>query len=120
MKEPWIEVGNLSSYRDFLDVDDAINAIWLAATEGSPGETYHVCSGKKIQIKELLNKSLALSTKPIQVKENVDTKLRSLDEDMIIGDHSKITNELSWNPSKPIEETLKEMFEYWLKIYEKT
>ena len=119
LKEPWIEVGNLSPYRDFLDVNDAVNAIWLAATQGSPGETYHVCSGKKIQIKELLDKSLALSSKTIKVIENVDTKMRSSDEDMIIGDHSKITNELSWNPSKPIEETLKDMFEYWIKIHDK-
>ncbi|MHA1669542.1 MAG: GDP-mannose 4,6-dehydratase [Promethearchaeota archaeon] len=120
LKEPWIEVGNLAPYRDFLDVTDAVNAIWLAATEGSPGETYHVCSGKKIQIKELLNNSISLSSKKIEVKENVHTILRSSDEDMIIGDHSKITDELSWNPIKTLQDTLKEMFQYWLKVYEKS
>lgn len=119
LKEPSIEVGNLDPYRDFLDVSDAINAIWLAATNGSPGETYHVCSGKKIQIKDLLDSSLSLSSKTIKVKENVDTKLRSSDEDVIVGDHSKITDELSWNPIKPIQDTLKEMFDYWLKLYKK-
>jgi len=117
LKDPWIEVGNLASYRDFLDVSDAINAIWLAVTEGSPGETYHVCSGKKIRIKELLNYCLSLSSKKIQVKENVDTKIRSSDEDMIIGDHSKITKELSWKPTKPLQDTVKDMFDYWLNIY---
>ncbi|MCJ7648546.1 MAG: GDP-mannose 4,6-dehydratase, partial [Candidatus Lokiarchaeota archaeon] len=120
LKEPLIEVGNLEPYRDFLDVNDAVNAIWLAATKGSPGETYHVCSGKKIQIKELLNNSLSLSSKKIKVKENVDAKLRSSDEDMIIGDHSKITDELSWKPIKTLQDTLKDMFHYWLKIYEKS
>jgi len=117
LKEPWIEVGNLSPYRDYLDVMDAVNGIWLAATKGSPGETYHVCSGKKIQIKELLENCLSLSSKKIKVKENVGTKLRSSDEDMIIGDHSKITDELSWNPIKSLQDTLKDMFLYWLKIY---
>jgi len=120
LKEPLIEVGNLEPFRDFLDVNDAVNAIWLAATKGSPGETYHVCSGKKIQIKELLNNSLSLSSKKIKVKENVDAKLRSSDEDMIIGDHSKITDELSWKPIKTLQDTLKDMFHYWLKIYEKS
>jgi len=118
LKEPVMEVGNLLAYRDFLDVNDAINAIWLAATKGTPGETYHVCSSKKTQIKELLKKSLSLSSKKIQIIENVDTKLRSSDEDMIIGDHSKITDELSWIPIKPLQDTLKDMFQYWLKIYE--
>ena len=120
LKEPLIEVGNLLPYRDFLDVIDAVNAIWLAATKGSPGETYHVCSGKKIQIKELLNNSLSLSSKKIKVKENVDAKLRSSDEDIIIGDHSKITDELSWKPIKTLQDTLKDMFQYWLEIYEKS
>ena len=120
LKEPVMEVGNLLAYRDFLDVNDAINAIWLAATKGTPGETYHVCSGKKTQIKELLKMSLSLSSKKIQIAENVDAKLRSLDEDMIIGDHSKITDELSWKPVKTLQDTLKDMFHYWLKIYEKS
>ena len=120
LKEPVMEVGNLLSYRDFLDVNDAINAIWLAATKGTPGETYHVCSGKKTQIKELLKMSLSLSSKKIQIAENVEAKLRSLDEDMIIGDHSKITDELSWKPVKTLQDTLKDMFHYWLKIYEKS
>jgi len=117
LKEPLIEVGNLEAYRDFLDVDDAVNAIWLAATKGSPGETYHVCSSKKLQIRKLLNTSLSFSSKKIKVKENVDTKLRSSDEDMIIGDNSKITNALAWKPIKSLKDTLKEMFNYWLEVY---
>jgi GDP-4-dehydro-6-deoxy-D-mannose reductase len=117
--DPVIEVGNLSPYRDILDVEDAISAIWLAATEGTPGEVYHVCSGEKIQIRELLNTTLSLSSKEIKVVENVKTKLRKTDEDIITGDNSKFKSELHWENKVPIQETLKRMYRYWSNYYQK-
>ena len=119
LKEPVIEVGNLSPYRDILDVVDAIGAIWLTATKGTPGETYHVCTNQKVQIRELLDIALSFSQKKIKVVKNAPHKLRRTDEDIIIGDNTKITSELGWKPSKSIKETLKEMFDYWIGYYNK-
>lgn len=118
LKDPVIEVGNLKPYRDYLDVIDGINAIWLAATQGTPGETYHICSNQKIQIRELLDIALSFSSKKIKVIENAQEKLRSSDEDIIIGDNSKIKAELDWNPTKSINEIMKEMFDYWMEFYQ--
>jgi GDP-4-dehydro-6-deoxy-D-mannose reductase len=119
LKEPVIEVGNLNPYRDILGVVDAINAIWLTSTTGTPGETYHVCTNQKIQIREILDIALSFSQKKIKVVENIPHKLRKTDEDIIIGDNTKITSELGWKPSKSIKETLKEMFDYWINYYKK-
>ena len=119
LKEPVLEVGNLLPFRDILDVIDAVRAIWLTATRGTPGETYHVCTKQKIQIKELLNIALSFSEKKIKVVENVPNKLRKTDEDIIIGDNTKIMSELGWKPRKLIKETLKELFDYWLDYYRK-
>ncbi len=119
LKEPVIEVGNLNPYRDILDVVDAIGAIWLTATKGTPGETYHICTNQKVQIKELLDIALSFSQKEIKVVKNAPHKLRRTDEDIIIGDNTKITSELGWKPSKSIKETLKEMFDYWIDYYKK-
>ncbi len=119
LKEPVIEVGNLNPYRDILGVGDAVNAIWLTATKGTAGETYHVCTNKKVQIREILDIALSFTTKKIDVIENVDYKLRKTDEDMMIGDNSKIKSELGWEPKKTIKETLKEMFDYWIDSYKK-
>ena len=117
VKEPVIEVGNLKPYRDILDVVDAIRAIWLTATKGTPGETYHVCTNQKTQIRKLLDITLSFSQKDIKVIENVTHKLRKTDEDIIIGDNTKITSELGWKPTKSIKETLKELFDYWIDYY---
>jgi len=117
LSEPVLEVGNLNPYRDFTGIKDSLKAIWLAATKGTPGETYNVCSGRKIQIRQILNIALSFSSKKIEVRENTPHKLRNTDEDIILGDNSKIKNELGWNIASPLEETLKDMFDYWIKYY---
>ncbi|MFX1356567.1 MAG: GDP-mannose 4,6-dehydratase [Promethearchaeota archaeon] len=118
LAEPVIEVGNLEPYRDILDVEDAVAGIWLVATKGRPGEVYHICSGKKVQIRELLKIALSLTEKKIEVIENVPEKLRTTDEDIIIGDNSKATSELGWKVTKNLKETLTDMFNYWIDYYQ--
>ena len=96
---------------------DSINAIWLAAIKGKPGETYNICSSRKIQIREVLDIALSFSNKEISIEEKAPEKLRKTDEDAIIGDNSKIKNELGWEPKIPLKDTLKNMFDYWINFY---
>jgi len=119
LSEPVIEVGNLNPYRDFTGIKDSLKAIWMAATKGTPGETYNVCSSRKIQIRQILNIALSFSSKEIEIKENIPHKLRKTDEECILGDNSKIKKELGWDITVPIEETLKDMFDYWIDYYKK-
>ncbi|MFW9876227.1 MAG: GDP-mannose 4,6-dehydratase [Candidatus Thorarchaeota archaeon] len=119
LSDPILEVGNLDSYRDFTDIRDSLQAIWLAAIKANPGETYNVCSNKKIQIRQILDIALSFSKKKIEVKEKSFQKMRTTDEDVILGDNSKIKKELGWSIKHPIEETLKDMFNYWIAYYQK-
>jgi GDP-4-dehydro-6-deoxy-D-mannose reductase len=120
ISDPVIEVGNLEPYRDFTGIKDSLRAIWLASNQGRPGETYNICSGKKLQIRQILDIALSFTSKEIEVKENIEKKLRRTDEDVILGDNTKIRTELGWDISIPIEETLKEMFYYWLEYFKKS
>jgi GDP-4-dehydro-6-deoxy-D-mannose reductase len=113
--KPMIQVGNLDSYRDFTNIKDSVEAIWLAAVNGKPGETYNICSNKKIQIRKLLEIILSFSQKTIHVEENNPEKTRKTDEDIIIGDNTKIKEEIGWEPAISIETTLREMYNYWLE-----
>ena len=118
LKEPILKVGNLDPYRDFLDVHDAVQAIWISALKGKPGETYNVCSRKKTQIREILDWVLELSSKKIEVMQD-EEKIRQTDEDVIIGDNAKIISELGWFPQKALKETIKEMYEEKITFYKK-
>jgi len=46
--------------------------------------------------------------------------LRITDEDIIIGDNSKIKNELGFKITQSIEDILHDMYEYWIDYYNKT
>ncbi|MBY9007024.1 MAG: GDP-mannose 4,6-dehydratase [Candidatus Lokiarchaeota archaeon] len=117
MVAPIIEVGNLDPYRDIMGIKDTIQAIWLGAEKGRSGETYNVCSNRKIQIRKVLEISLSFSSKKIKVIENKPEKLRKTDEDIILGDNSNIREELNFEIQQSVEEFLKEMFNYWINYY---
>jgi GDP-4-dehydro-6-deoxy-D-mannose reductase len=119
LKDPEIEVGNLEPYRDILGVKDSMQAIWLTTKKGKPGETYNVCSNRKTKIRDLLKIALSFSSKSIEVKENTPKRLRKTDEDIIIGDNSKIKKNLGFRVTQSIEEILKDMFNYWIEQYQK-
>ena len=117
LSEPVMEVGNLDRFRDITGIKDTLQAIWLVATKGKPGETYHICSGRKIRIRDTLNIGLSLSSKKIRVIEKAPNKLRKTDENRILGDNTKIKEELGFKVTQSIEEILKEMFDYWINYY---
>ncbi|MBY8989945.1 MAG: GDP-mannose 4,6-dehydratase [Candidatus Lokiarchaeota archaeon] len=115
--EPIINVGNINTYRDITGIKDTIQATWLAATRGTPGETYNVCSGRKIYIREILEKILKFSNNEIKIKEDTEEKLRKTDEKIILGDNSKIKKELGFKISQSIDELLRETYEYWIEYF---
>ena len=119
LSDPVIEVGNLETFRDITGIKDSIQAIWLATIKGKVGEPYNVCSGRKVSIRDILNKILSFSSKEISVKENIPKKLRKTDENTILGDNSKIKSELGFEITQTVDDILKDMFDYWIDYYKK-
>jgi len=115
MKEPVIMVGNLEAKRDFTDVKDMVRAYWLAIQKAEAGEVYNICSERIVQIKELLNKLLKLSSKKIEVTED-PKRMRPSDNTILQGDCSKFRRRSWWKPKIPLDKTLKDILEYWRKI----
>lgn len=107
-----LDHGNLSPYRDFLDVKDCVRAIWALLDRGKPGVPYNVCSGRARSMREILDQLVALS--PAEVNPRVDpARLRPVDEPVLEGDRRRLSADTGWEPRVPLAQTLAEVLDYW-------
>lgn len=103
-----IQLGNLISKRDFLDVRDVANALVLIAKNGKNNEVYNICSGESISIKDFLK--LFINQLKIKPVVNIDkNKFQKNDIQDLVGDNSKIVNELNWKRIYSLNDTIKDV-----------
>jgi GDP-4-dehydro-6-deoxy-D-mannose reductase len=102
-------VGNLESWRDFLDVYDAAEAIWALCQNPAPGEIFNLCSGKPTKIADLLQ--MMIDCSGIKVDVEVDpSRLRGrFDVEKVYGSYQKIKKHCGWHPKRSLSQTLKTM-----------
>jgi nucleoside-diphosphate-sugar epimerase len=110
--DPVLKVGNLGTYRAILDVRDLIRALVLLWEKGQPGEVYNVSGHKVYQIQEILDVVLKNAKCKVIVRED-PALLRPSDEKIIYGDSTKLAQETGWRQEINIEDTIKDMIEYW-------
>lgn len=106
-----LQVGNLNIVRDFLDVQDAVRAIYLIANQGVPGEVYNICAGTGYKIGDIVDGLQKVSKTAIKT-ETDPSLFRRLDEPVKIGDNRKL-KALGWEPSVPFQESLALILESW-------
>jgi GDP-4-dehydro-6-deoxy-D-mannose reductase len=110
--EPVLKVGNLEARRDIMDVRDTVRAYKMLGEHGRPGRPYNICAGRSYRIRDLLETLLSFARTPIEV--TVDpARLRPADNPSMTGDCSRIAAEVGWRPSIPIEDTLRDLLDYW-------
>jgi len=112
LREPVMYTGNLSAKRDFTDVRDVVRAYALLASHGVKGETYNVGRGHAYEIREILNKIIALSNVKIEVKTD-PAKIRPVDVPIIEADITKLSQATGWSPVISIDDTLEEVLNFW-------
>lgn len=113
-KEPVLSVGNLAVERDFTDVRDIVKAYALVLEKGNSSEIYNIGSGKAVPLKEILDYIVGLSSKKIQV--SIDKSLlRPNDNKFICANSGKIKKSLNWNVEHDLFNTIKEIFNSYLK-----
>jgi GDP-4-dehydro-6-deoxy-D-mannose reductase len=110
-----ISVGNLNARRDLTDVRDTVRAYKLILERGRPGRPYNVCSGHAITIRELLDLLIARARVPVAVKID-PARLRPNDTPLLLGDPSRVRDELGWRPQIPFEQTVDDLLEYWRSL----
>jgi GDP-4-dehydro-6-deoxy-D-mannose reductase len=109
---PVLSVGNLDARRDITDVRDTVRAYGMLAGSGQPGRPYNICSGRAYRIGDLLEILLARARVPIRVASD-PARLRPSDHPVLLGDPSRVWTEVGWQATIPIEDTLKDLLDYW-------
>jgi GDP-4-dehydro-6-deoxy-D-mannose reductase len=114
-RSPILEVGNLKSIRDFLDVRDAVRAYWDVTTKGEPGCVYNVCSGIPVSINNMLAALLQMTNKKIDLRV-VNSRKTSRDVPKQIGSYDLIKATTGWHPEIPLEISLRDNLNFWRNI----
>lgn len=102
-----IEVGNIETRRDYTDVRDIARAYTKLVLAPTLRHTlYNVCSGRSISGREILDK-LKTSMNRVNITFEVNQALiRPTDVQEIIGDSSRLRDELDWKPEYSIDQTI--------------
>lgn len=106
-----IRIGNGEVIRDFLDVSDAVRALYRLMHAGVAGEAYNISSGKGVTIRQVAER--LLDAAKIKLALLSDPSLfRALDEKIKIGDPGKLRS-LGWSPQVSLDEMLSRILGYW-------
>ena len=101
-----IKLGNLSSYRDYLLIDDVYTGFMKVIENGNRGEVYNLGMGKKIFLKELVQKILlALDLEVELVTESLNSVGNIRTE--VVANIDKIKS-IGWTPKYDYEELIEE------------
>lgn len=106
-----LNVGNLSIVRDFTDVRDVVRAYRLLGQQGQPGEIYNLGSGQGTKLIDALEYLCSRSTSTIDVQVD-SSRLRSVDQPLLVANASKLRTAVGWEPRYSIEQTLADMLDF--------
>lgn len=117
LQAPVLRVGNLSAYRDFLDVRD-VCAAYLALIElnNIPLEKriFNIASGTACSIQEVLNTLLSLSKVSITI-ETDPQRLRPSDIAFAVGNSQLLQTQTNWHPQYQLTAALTSLLDDWRK-----
>lgn len=109
--------GDLTAVRDFLDVQDVLQAYRLLVAKGEPGEIYNVSSGRGLTIQQGLDILVAGARCPITVKQD-PARSRPSDIPHLVGDNSKLRKRTGWSPQHDFNDTLLSLLDEARKEYQ--
>lgn len=112
-REPVLRVGNLESVRDFLAVDDVVDAYLALLDPTLPPGVYNVASGRGWPVRELLDALVGASS--VKPRIEVDPA-RHRPTDRAVGDADRLRAAAAWQPRRELAATLHGLLEYWRRV----
>ncbi len=114
-------LGSLSPQRDWGYAGDYVEAMWMML-QHDRAEDYVVATGKTHSVHDFVVTALKSAELPGDVAKYVDfdhEMVRPSEVDILVGDASKIKNEIGWEPKTSFEKLVEIMIENDLRIESK-
>jgi GDPmannose 4,6-dehydratase len=129
-------LGNLNAERDWGHAKDYVEGMWLMLQQKEPDD-FVLATGKKITVRKFVELAFAevgitlkwegkdanekgLNAATGKVIVEVDPAyFRPTEVDLLIGDASKAKKVMGWEPKHTLEQLVKEMMAYDVKLFEK-
>jgi GDP-4-dehydro-6-deoxy-D-mannose reductase len=115
LQSPILEVGNLDTWRDFLDVRD-VCAAYIACIakrdQLTPGTILNVASGQARRVGGILTDLAALGGVNISIRVD-PSRVRATDIRLACGDPSRAHDQLGWAPTTTWKQTLRDVLDDW-------
>lgn len=107
---PVVKVGNLEPVREFLHVQDAVDAYARLLRNGEAGEVYNVASGQGVKLEDVLYQMAAMvGVRP--VVEADPELMRPADIPYLVGDASKLRTTTGWSPRHRLDAILRQVLD---------
>ena len=103
-----LQIQTMDSHFDLSDVRDVVRSYRLLALSGVAGEIYNVGSGRSIRSGDVFELLQRIVGKSLDSIETAHSKRQHP-----IADIRKLTRDTGWLPKTPLEETVRDTFQYW-------
>ncbi len=107
-----IQIGNLTTRRDFTDVRDVVRAYSALLGAGTPGAPYLVCSGRSLAIQDLIERLVQMTRVDVRLVRS-STLVRGGEQPDLYGDAHRLTAETGWQPEIGLDQTLVDTLDWW-------
>ncbi|HQR51639.1 MAG TPA: GDP-mannose 4,6-dehydratase [Burkholderiales bacterium] len=111
-RPPVIEIGDVEVTRDFTDARDVVEAYLRLLEDGAGGETYNVCSGREVWVRDLLPMLFELAGVEARVAQD-PARLRPAEQKRLLGSYEKLQRATSWAPTTPLRTSLADALAWW-------
>jgi len=111
-EEPLVIYGDGQQTRDFLYVDDLVDAVLLADKSETPGEVFQIASGRETSLKDLL-----AAMKRVLPSVKFDVRYEPARAGEILRNYASIEKArrlLGYNPSKKLDDGLRDTWSWFV------
>lgn len=118
-----LEIGNLSTKKDWGHARDYVESMWIMLQQDKPGD-YVVATGKTYSVREFIELTVNKMGKIIRWEGDGETEVGIIDEEIVVkvspefyrpcdecplvGDNQKIQN-IGWSPKRDIHDLIQDM-----------